>query len=114
MYIFAVCNFYLFGYSRFTTYCIRLRINKHVCLSVCLSGIISACTQSHIRRKDWKKVCMISGKLYEFWPASLRQQVTNVWVIREECFVARRRQRAMSCGKKSNLPCCLKNVYDDS
>ena len=39
MYIFVVCNFSLFGNcGRYTMYCIRLRINMSVCLSVCLQG----------------------------------------------------------------------------
>ena len=30
-----------------------------------------------------------------------------------ECFVARRRQMAMSCGKKTNLPCSSASGHDD-
>jgi len=72
--------------------------------------IMSACTQSRIRLIDWKKVCMTSAKLHVFWPASLWHQVTKACVVRKACFVTQQWQMAMSCGKKTNLPCNLATV----
>jgi len=91
------------------------------CLPICpppnhtagANYIMSACTQSRIHRIVWKKVCMISAKLDVFWPASLRRLVTKACVIGKECFVARRRRMAMSCGKKTNLSCSLATGHDD-
>jgi len=53
---------------------------------------------------------MISTKLDVFSPASLRKQVAKACVIRKGCFVDRRRQMAMSCGKKTSSV----NGHDDT
>lgn len=60
------------------------------------------------------EVCTISATLHVFWPARLRQQVTEACIIRKECFVVRWRRMTMTCGKKRNLLYSSGNGHDDS